>query len=849
MKLPNGSGRGWINRVSGRLCLFFSVGTRSVLIGSLLTTALLTSIKKVGLLQSLELSSFDHLVWLQPDYPPDSRLLIVGMTEADIQQYGWPLPDPTLTDLLQHIQTHHPKVVGLDLYRSTLESTKSSELTQQLSANNLIAIMNVGSDPGIGEVPPPPNVPWERVGFNDLVIDADGILRRSLLLVGSPSKPYYSFALRVALAYLTDQSPQLERDQNSLWIGGTRLRVLDEGSGGYQKLDDRGYQILLHYRSRQLPAQIVTVSQILSGQADPEWFEGKVVLIGTVAESLKDQFYTPYSTNQSTQFTMSGVVIHAQIISQLLGAASGEQVLYRFWTQWQESLWLLGWTLIAGIGFWYIKRPIFALGSGGVLILMLWGIGWLSLNHLVWLPIAEPTVGILVTGGLVILQKLLYHNTHDTLTHLPGREVFLHHIQQALSSAHSAHTAEPVIVAFLDIDRFKLINKSMGHAVGDRVLISIVNRLKQSIPSNAELARVGGDEFAILFQGISQDAVERSLSTLQQSLSEPFYLDDQRFSITASIGLAMTQPDCDHQPEDLLRDAHTAMYRAKALGKVRYEVFAEGMHIEAINRLHLESDLLQALEKQEFCLYYQPIICLQTGKIAGFEALVRWQQADRGFVLPNAFIPIAEETGLIVPLGQWVFQEACRQLKVWQQQFPDDALKLSINLSSKQFSQTDLVKQIESTLRTVGISGQHIHLEITESILMEDVQSAIALMLRLKELGLQLSIDDFGTGYSSLSYLHRFPMDLLKVDRSFVSRMEHSGEDREIVHTIIALGHKLAMRVVAEGIETSGQMAMLQQVNCQYGQGYFFSRPLSAQDATQLLSQRPTWTAMDLSEN
>lgn len=821
--------------------IFSSFGGRTILLASLLVTTLLTGGKRFGILEPLELRSFDAMIRLQPDQAPDPRLLIVGMTEVDIQQYGWPLSDQVLATVLEKLQQHQPAVIGLDLYRSTTQLPGQAALMAQLKAENVIAIMNVGSDRQMGEVPPPPNVPWERVGFNDLVVDPDGVIRRSLLFVDAVERSYYSFALRVVLAYFNDPPYRFISNPNTLEIGGSLLPALKPGSGGYQTIDANGYQVILDYRSRHSPARQVTISQVLSDRIPADWVRGNIVLIGTTAPSLKDQLYTPYSAAQTAQFTQPGVVVHAQIISHLLDAIASDQALYRFWPQWGETLWLWGWALVAGMIVWPMKRPRWIFCASGFVILVAVGISGISLSHRLWLPIVEPLVGIIATVGLVTTQKLLYRSTHDSLTGLAGREVFLQQIQRALHLNRQAPANHPVMVAFLGVDRFRLINQSLGHAVGDRALLTLVERLQHILPASAQISRVGGDEFAVLFQQMSPTTVEQILDTLQQALAEPLYLNQQRLAITASTGLTIAPSGYDHQAEDLLRDAHTAMYRAKTLGTYRYEIFSTGMRTEAVNRLSLESDLLDALEKQEFCLYYQPIICLQTGKISGFEALVRWQQAYRGFVLPNAFIPIAEETGLILPLGQWVFREACHQLKQWQQLFPQYPLTISINLSSRQFNQTDLVRQIESSLIEVGIEGQQVRLEITESMVMDNVQAAIDLMLRLKELGLQLSIDDFGTGYSSLSYLHRFPMDTLKVDRSFVSRMEQSGEDREIVHTIIALGHKLGMDIVAEGVETAAQMAILRQAGCQYGQGYFFARPLSSEDAAVLLAQDPIW--------
>ncbi len=834
MQTPRNSNTGRVNQLARRIRRCLTIGTRSILVASLLTTGVLSATKLVGLLEPIELAAFDHLTRLQKDIAPDPRILIVGMTEADIQHHGWPLSDRTLAQLLAKLQRYQPRVVGLDLYRSALRPPGETELTAQLKAQNLIAIMNVGSDPNQGEVPPPAAVPRDRIGFNDLVIDPDGILRRSLLYVRNRDHPFYSFALRILLRSLNLQDSQLQAGDRTLNIGSLQVPVLKPGSGGYQMIDASGYQTLLRYRSRQMPSRWVSFSQVLSDRIDPTWVRDRIVLIGTIAPSLKDQFYTPFSASQTTEFTMSGVVIHAQIVSQLLDLAAGQPALYQFWPQAGEALWLWLWALTAGSLAWFLKRPVFVFCAGGLLLLGLSGIGWFAMSRLLWIPLAEPMVGAVMAGGLVIAQKSLYRSTHDSLTELPGREIFLQQVQRSLQSSRSSPETQPVVVAFLDVDRFKLINQSMGHRAGDRALITVSERLRQVTPRSVQLARVGGDEFALLFHHLPWETIEQILNNIQTALAEPFHLNKQQIAITASLGIAITQDRYNHKAEDLMRDAHTAMYRAKALGRFRYEVFAEGMLDEAVNRLRLENDLRNALDKHELTLYYQPIVSLKTNQIVGFEALVRWRQ-DATFIPPSEFIPIAEETGLILTLGQWILQEACLQLKAWQQQFPHIPLKMSINISKRQFEQSDLVPQIESILRAVDIPGQCLRLEITESDVMVDVNMAIALMLRLKNLGLQLSIDDFGTGYSSLSYLHRFPIDTLKVDKSFVGRMEQSSEDWEIVQTVIDLGHKLGMEVVAEGIETSTQMSLLQQHNCDYGQGYLFSVPLSSREATALL--------------
>jgi EAL domain-containing protein (putative c-di-GMP-specific phosphodiesterase class I) len=325
---------------------------------------------------------------------------------------------------------------------------------------------------------------------------------------------------------------------------------------------------------------------------------------------------------------------------------------------------------------------------------------------------------------------------------------------------------------------------------------------------------------------------------LQQTLSLPFNLKGSEVFTTVSIGIALSSTGYD-RPEEVLRDADTAMYRAKMLGKARHEVFDKTMHARAMNLLQMETDLRRAIERKEFVLYYQPIVSLETGAISGFEALIRWQHPERGFVPPDEFIKIAEETGLIIPIGQWVLEEACRQIHQWQEEFPQfPPLQISVNLSSKQFINSDLIAQIRRVLEETDVAPQSLKLEITESMVMENFELAVEMLNQLRALGIELSIDDFGTGYSSLSYLHRFPISTLKIDRSFVSSMTGNNENAEIVRTILMLARSLKMNVVAEGVETEEQLSQLAMLECEYGQGYYFSKPLKATDASQLLSSR-----------
>ncbi|GAA6619215.1 putative bifunctional diguanylate cyclase/phosphodiesterase [Scytonema sp. NUACC26] len=427
--------------------------------------------------------------------------------------------------------------------------------------------------------------------------------------------------------------------------------------------------------------------------------------------------------------------------------------------------------------------------------------------------------------------QLLNIAFHDPLTGLPNRTLFMERLEQTLERTKGRKDLFAVL--FLDLDRFKIINDSLGHTIGDRLLKALADRLQTNLRSKDTLARLGGDEFAILIENMESvnDAIHLA-ERLQQELTVPFRIHGHEVFTTLSIGIALSTAGYE-LPENLLRDADLAMYRAKASGKARYQIFDTGMYTETKKLLRLETDLRRAVERQEFCVYYQPIVSLSTNKITGFEALLRWQHPEWGLVLPTEFISVAEETGLLVPIGYLVLREACRQTYLWQQQFQDKSLTISVNLSNKQFSQINLDQEIYKILQETGLDVQSLKLEITENVIMENTVGVTAMLSQLRELGVELHMDDFGTGYSSLSYLHRFPVNVLKIDRSFINSSEYS----EIVWTIITLAHNLNLDVIAEGIETIEQLEKLRGLQCKYGQGYFFSKPVEASAAEALIGQ------------
>lgn len=865
---------------------------RAIALSSLTTTCIL-GLSQLGLLQSAELKAFDLLAQLTAtDHrsnalpkdlnkataaenivpkEPNQRITIVSITEEDIQtQNQWPISDQVFANLLSQLQEDNPAVIGLDIYRDIPHEPGTLALAKQLQRNNVVAVNKLGFE-GEGEVPSPPGFPDSRAGFADFVIDADGTVRRHFMFAALGDIELHSFSLRLAQQFLRQKGLITKAEPDAIALGNVRISPIEPNTGGYHNIGAEGYQALIRYRPLSGVARQLSLTQVLSGDYERDDIAGKIVIIGTTAASQQDIFQTPFSATTYSNLRTPGVIIHAQLTHQLLSAALDGQSVLTAWPQWAELIWAALCGLTGGLVVWRFSYPSTIAGLTAAGIAGISAVTGLLFAYGVWIPIALPLAAFAGTGASLIVYKEFRKTFYDSITGLPNRALFTQELQQRLKQ----QPHQPVAVILLDIDGFKLFNESFGLRSGDRLLQTIAKKLKQNLPSKVKLARIAGDEFVVLLKqakdtaarqdtaAISIEARATSIAKqLSQTLSTPIDINRQKVFPSVSTGIAISScienrkgriapihqtlltsrhSDFAANAEDLLRDAQTAISKAKSKGRGRCETFSPEMRTKLSNRIWIEADLRDAIERQELLLYYQPLVCLKTMKLAGFEALIRWQHPVKGMIPPGEFISVAEDTGLIIPIGQWVLEVACKQAQKWRMQFPQTLPFISVNLSGRQFSQQDLVQQIDRILTETQLERSALKLELTESVVMDDVEASISILLQLKALQLKLGIDDFGTGYSSLSYLHRFPIDTLKVDRSFVMEVETPGGTAELVKTIVALGHNLGMNVVAEGIEERSQVQILRALSCEYGQGYFFAKPLPVEAAEDLLANHIDW--------
>jgi diguanylate cyclase (GGDEF)-like protein len=804
-------------------------------------TGAIASVKTLGWLQNIELSLFDQMVRLQAAGEVDDRFLVVEITDEDLQKFREIyLTDEVVATALEKLQQQNPAIIGLDIYRNIPNPPGTTRLAQQLLKENVFAIYNpqhgIPVDETTGKIK-------ARQGFNLVIIDSDNVQRRNLLALqyqeDNKNVDLYSFGLLISQAYLGAKQYPIKLEPTGLGLGERYIPPIEVNSGGYQlpQSEARGWQALLQFSSQEYLAPSITISDVVSGNFDPRLVQGKIVLIGSTAKTQKDTFITPYSVSRTEDYLTPGVFLHAQAIQQILNTVEGKNSFFSFWTESQELVWIFFWATLGGATPWLFNRFRLFVGVslGGFLIFGGCSYG-LFLAH-VWVPIAAPAIALTASWGCVLAYRLFYEEKYDVLTGLPNSRSFLQALSTFNPTIQASTENDLFAVLSVDIDRFKSINESYGHYYGDTLLKLVVQRIRSQLKNRFKLARMGANEFGILINTPqSQQQIIEIVRHIENQLKEPFDIDQKKLYLTCSTGVALhASHDCI-SAEELWLQAHTAMNRAKKLTKSSYQVFSAGMQTQSLDRLTIESDLRQAIEFQEFQLLYQPIFSLKTNTLQGFEALVRWNSPTRGLVSPNDFINIAEETDLILPISQWVLEEGCRQFKAWQETFHlDNSLTISINLSSRQFGQSNLKEQIEKTLTKTNLNPKSLKLEITESMVIEDIEDTIKLLNDLKTLNVKLSIDDFGTGYSSLSYLNDFPVDTIKIDRSFVKKISRIESSLAIPNAVIELGHNLGMDIIAEGIENIEQLDILRELDCEFGQGFFFSMPLSASAAQDFI--------------
>ncbi len=815
--LTNYQTKRWRSRLASLICRALP---------TIFAIIVITPMVYLGFLQTIEFWAYNSFTHWRGDRPWDERVIIIAIDDKSLSEIGrFPWTRNLYVQLIQKLEQTEASIVGFDILWSE-ESPTDQQLAAAISRYQKVVLAMAWDKSG---QPLLPIAPINNVGLAVGHIlkreDTDGVVRQVDLQI----KNIPTFAVSILQAY------DLTTASNTL-------------------LPELNQTLTLNWTKRVKDIPQVSFSDVIDGKIPASTFRNKIVLVGVTASGI-DDLVTPLDRNPPA----SGVHLHAMVLQNLLQKNSfGVAKPIDIW-----SIALLG-SLFIGL-----ILPRQNLWTGSITAFVLSGL-WLitaftafQFNYLI--EIAIPILMFLLTGFAIALQErwqmqrslnnadsqLKYESTHDNLTGLYNRALIETRLQNLIHpqdvTAQIGDCQNLIAIFWINLDRFKTINDTFGHPVANLLLVAVSECLCSSIPPNASIARFGGAEFVILLEnlGDKQEAISIA-DRIQTTLQNPFTINDHEIAIEANIGIKFHQindidnPDTPEiiSPEILLRDADTAMFYAKKLGNSCNKVFDISMRERVLKRLKLEKDLRKAVslcqnpsnqDEQEFLIYYQPILSLSDMEIVGLEALIRWKHPERGLISPIQFIPLAEETGLIIPIGDWIMRNACLQVKSWQQRFPKAKdITISVNLSPKQLAQDDVLEKCLSILQETQLSSEYLKIELTESSIMENPDFAISVLSQMRQAGIKIYIDDFGTGYSSLAYLHEFPFDGLKIDRSFVNNIHKNSNGMEILQAIISLAHSVKAHIVAEGIENLAQLNYLQDLLCEEGdgQGFFLFRPL-----------------------
>jgi diguanylate cyclase (GGDEF)-like protein len=783
----------------------------------------------LSIFQPFEYFFYNSFTNWRGEKPGHDQIAIIAIDDSSIERLGrFPWTRDRYVQLLQKLTPANGTVLAIDLLFS--ESSPADKVLAEAMLNHGAVVLANAVTPQ-GQFLQPTGVLARAAiatGHINKQEDTDGIVRKVEPEAQDPPSFALSTLQAAALIRPTAKGTVIASD-----IASVNLR----------------YPFWINWMQSSKRMQQYSFIDVIEGRVPISTFSGKIVLVGVTATGI-DPVITPFDRNPPAH----GVHLHATILQNLLL----DNALKVSEPVWAWVLLVLGGLLFSL--FLPRKNPISRLMVGVGVIGGFALFSFICFKNGFWMPTASPIALLVIIASAIALQEHLRSdqllreaNAHltrdafyDRLTNLPNRALFVDRLQHALDR----NLRHPYLFAvlFLDLDRFKTVNDSFGHLSGDQLLSAAAYRLNIAMRPEDTLARFGGDEFAILVENLKDlKDVVLIAERIQEELTKPFSVSDRDMIVTASVGIAISA-ERYIRSEEMLRDADIAMYRAKAQGKSCYQIFDSSMHEQILHRLRIENDLRRAIAETtslepdavpELRVVYQPIISLETSKISGFEALIRWEHPELGTISPNDFIPLAEETGLIIPVGYWVMRQACKQVKIWHQQFPEHRdLTLSVNLSPRQFVQPDLVDQIVRAIDETKFAVACLHLEITETTIFKNATMGADILAELRQLGVQVYIDDFGTGYSSLGYLHRFPVDGLKIDRSFVQDRECM--DSGIVQTIITLADQLKLSVIAEGVETQNQLESLQVMLRENGQvqGFFFFKPLEVADVEALLESK-----------